>query len=260
MQLADASCYQRMNEVTGWGRMEKSELRDKLLHQEEQKPELAKMRCETGNFVADSFRQFGECLQAIGVISGEDRINKSSPFEFGSDEIFGMSLILRIGSEMSSSTIGLFQAKQTYAASALLRQMVEVEYLTWAFEHRHGDAEKWLRSDKNQRWEIFSPAKLRKAAGKKFRAKDYGYHCDMGGHPTPSAMMLLKNDPLVIQLLLSDLLGHMSGIWGHFVGWGKQRQELKSTFEHFQSLGEATGKCLRDWKASDPLVGLGPPP
>ncbi|MEP5758069.1 MAG: hypothetical protein ABJ327_01920 [Litoreibacter sp.] len=240
--------------------MDSSEIRNQLLNQEEAKPELAEMRSETGLFVADSFRQFGECLQAIGVVSGEDRINKSSPFEFGSDEIYSMSLILRIGSEMSSNTIRLFQAKQTYAASALLRQMVEVEYLTWAFEHRHGDAEKWLRSDKNERWEIFSPAKLRKAAGKQFRAKDYGYHCDMGGHPTPSAMTLLKNDPLVIQLLQSDLLGHMSGIWGHFVGWGQQHKELHEVFKQYKGLGEATGKCLSDWKKADPLVGLGPPP
>ncbi len=77
---------------------------------------------------------------------------------------------------------------------------------------------------------MFRPEKLRKAAGGKFRAKDYGYHCDMGGHPTPNATTLLQNDLLVIQLLVSDLLGHMSGIWGHFVEWGKQHNELRSIF------------------------------
>jgi hypothetical protein len=82
----------------------------------------------------------------------------------------------------------------------------------------------------------------------------------MGGHPTPSAMTLLQNDSLVIQLLLSDLLGHMSGIWTHFVDWGKQHQELNSIFSQYHLLGKSTGECLSDWKTTDPLVGLGPPP
>ncbi|MEM6564343.1 MAG: hypothetical protein AAF665_07855 [Pseudomonadota bacterium] len=206
--------------------MTKTELRDKLLAQENQKPELAKMRSADALFVAGSFRQFGEVLQVSGQLIGPDRKEGNSPFKFGSDEVYGISLLLRIAAELSENTVKLFEEKQTYTAAALLRQIVEVEYLAWAFENRDRDAEKWLRSSKDERWEIFRPAKLRKAAGKQFRAKDYGYHCDMGGHPTPSAMTLMANDTLVIQLLLSDLLGHMAGIWNHFVFWGQQHKEL----------------------------------
>jgi hypothetical protein len=240
--------------------MDKSEIREKLIKQEADKPELAKLRSKAALFVASSFQQFGEALQISGHFIGSDRKDKISPFQFGSDEIYGVSLLLRIAAELSKNTVKLYQAEQTYAASALLRQIVEIEYLAWAFNRRDGDAEKWLRSDKNERWEMFRPAKLRAAAGEVFRAKDYGYHCDMGGHPTPSAMTLLQNDSLVIQLLLSDLLGHMSGIWTHFVDWGKQHQELNSIFSQYHLLGKSTGECLSDWKTTDPLVGLGPPP
>lgn len=240
--------------------MAKSKIREQLIKQEVDKPELAKMRSKTASFVASSFRQFGEALQVSGQLIGSDRKDGISPFQFGSDEVYGVSLLLRIAAELSENTVKLYQAEQTYAASALLRQIVEIEYLAWAFDQRDGDAEKWLRSKKNERWEIFRPAKIRAVAGETFRAKDFGYHCDMGGHPTPSAMMLLQNDPLVIQLLLSDLLGHMSGIWGHFVDWGKQHQELNSSFSQYHALGKSTGKCLSDWKTTDPLVGLRPPP
>lgn len=240
--------------------MDASKVREQLVEQEKAKPELARMRGESAAFVAASFRQFGDALQVAGQLIGPNRKDGSSPFKFGSDEVYGVSLLLRIGAELIENTTKLFETGQTYSASALLRQIVEIEYLAWAFNYRKGDAEKWLRSDKSERWKVFQPAKLRKAAGGTFRAKDYGYHCDMGGHPTPSAMTLLQNDPLVIQLLMSDLLGHMSGIWGHFVDWGKQHQELSSIFSEYQSLGEATGKCLSDWKATDPLVRLGPPP
>lgn len=239
--------------------MDKDDLRKQLIDQERSNPELAKMRYESAEFVAASFRQFGEVLQVSGHIFGTDRKAGLSPFKFGSDEVYGVSVLLRIAAELSENIVKLFQADQTYAAAALLRQIVEVEYLAWAFDQRNGDAEKWLRSTKDERWDLFRPARLRKAAGKKFREKDYGYHCDMGGHPTPSAMSLLQNDPLVIQLLMSDLLGHISGIWSHFVRWGIQHDELKEVFEHYHSLGAATVQCLNDWKANDPLVGLGPP-
>src|ERR1700730_3113518 len=69
----------------------------------------------------------------------------------------------------------------------LLRQMVEIEYLAWAVETRGGDGERWLRSDQQQRQSFCTPVKLRKAAQGRFRGKDYGYHCELGGHPVPRA-------------------------------------------------------------------------
>ena len=73
-----------------------------------------------------------------------------------------------------------------YAAAALVRQLVEVEYLAWAFDARDSDAERWLRSTAEERRDFFAPAKLRKAAQGKFRGKDYGHHCEMGGQSTVS--------------------------------------------------------------------------
>lgn len=240
--------------------MNNEKMRHELLKQEQNNPELSSMRTETCLHVAASFQSFGEILEVSGHLIGDDRQSGASPFGFGSDEVYGMSLLLRIGSELTKNCAELFDHKQTYAAAALLRQIVEVEYLAWAFENRTQDAETWLRSDKEIRWQMFTPAKLRKAAGGKFRGKDYGYHCDLGGHPTPSSITLLSSDMLVTQLLISDLIGHMDGIWGHFIGWAKQRPDLNPLFIELQEVGSATGKKLATWKTEDPLIGLGPPP
>jgi hypothetical protein len=77
-------------------------------------------------------------------------------------------MILRIGSQLVSASVDLFTDGRTYAAAALTRQLVEVEYLAWAFETRDEDAARWLRSDRAEREAFFTPRKLRLAAqGKK---------------------------------------------------------------------------------------------
>jgi hypothetical protein len=123
-----------------------------------------------------------------------------------------VSMLLRIGSELVSACTDLFADGRHYAAAALLRQLVEIEYLAWAFETRDQDGERWLRSTRTERQSFFTPAKLRDASGGRFRGKDYGYHCELGGHPVPEATLLLKENEVVAQVLLSDLLGHTGRI------------------------------------------------
>jgi len=240
--------------------MDKENIRSELLSNEIQNPNLASMRFETSLFAANAFNKFGEILEVSGHLIGEDRKLGASLFDFGSDEVYGVSLLLRVAGQLTQNCAELFREKQSYAAAALLRQIVEVEYLAWAFENRHKDAETWLRSDKRLRQDIFKPAKLREAASGKFRGKDYGYHRELGGHPTPTSMKLFTDDVLVIQLLMSDLNGHVSGIWGHFVGWGQKQKELVPVFTQLDKLGKETGEKLSTWRSDDPLADLGPPP
>ena len=79
-----------------------------------------------------------------------------------------MSVLLRVAGQLTSASADLFADGRHYAAAALLRQMVEIEYLAWAFETRDGDGERWLRSNQQERQEFFKPAKLRAAAQGKF--------------------------------------------------------------------------------------------
>jgi hypothetical protein len=143
----------------------------------------ARARSELAKFTAATFVTVGEELHSIGHIFGDDPVSGTSPFGHGTDEVVAVSLLLRLGGELTSAIVDLFKDGRHYAAAALLRQMVEIEYLAWAFETREKDAERWLRSDSEQRRNFFTPAKLRQAADGKFRGKDYGYHCELGGHP-----------------------------------------------------------------------------
>jgi hypothetical protein len=115
---------------------------------------LNELRFQLAMLSSTSFSDAGRELEAMGQIFGTDRKNKKSPFENGSDAIVGVALILRIGGELIGSSARLFQTGHAYSAAALLRQVVEIEYLAWAFETKSSDAEKWLRSGKREREEF----------------------------------------------------------------------------------------------------------
>ena len=216
---------------------------------------LMDIREQLARFTSTTFAATGDLLHVSGHIIGSDRINQQSPFGHGSDETVSVSLLLRIGSELVSAAVDLFGDGRHYAAAALLRQLVEVEYLAWAFDANRDEGARWLRSTPSERQSFFTPAKLRKAAGDRFRGKDYGYHCELGGHPVPGATLLLKNDTVVSQLLLSDLLGHTGRIWDHVVSW-TGRNGYGQYVQHFNN--EMVKKYC-EWKEADLLVKLPPP-
>lgn len=143
-----------------------------------------------------------------------------------------------------------------YAASSLVRQLVEVEYLAWAFESKDAEAARWLRSTHEERREFFTPAKLRAAANKHFRSIDYSYHCELGGHPTPHSWMLLSGDSVMPQLTLSDCLGHSGRIWDHIVRWAKENPKGDFVFSRATKMSEH----YAHWKKVDLLTQLPPPP
>lgn len=78
-----------------------------------------------------------------------------------------------------------------YAASALVRQLVEVEYLAWACGHDSAEAIDWLTSDRDARLRRWSPQRLRNRAEGRFDDQDYWDHCEAGGHPTPLGILTL---------------------------------------------------------------------
>jgi hypothetical protein len=219
-------------------------------------PELVTIRKELALFASGVFSKVGTQLHVAGDIVGTDRKEGKSPFRYGSDEVVGMSVLLRVGSQLISASAELLTEGRPYAGAALLRQIVEIEYLAWAFESRDKDAERWLRSDRKTREEFFKPAKLRAASEGKFRGRDYGFHCELGGHPVPTGTVLLNDDPSTAQLLLSDLLGHTGGVWNHFVEWAKRHQDYTA---HFKGHALAMSQRFLDWKSSDTLVELPPP-
>lgn len=216
---------------------------------------LVASRAALARFAAETFSTTGHELHVLGHIIGSDRVAGASPWGHGTDETVAVSVLLRIATQLLTASADLFAGGRDYAGAALLRQMVEIEYLAWAFETGDRVGERWLRSDRRERELLFRPAALRKAAKGKFRGKDYGYHCELGGHPVPGAGLLLNGDAALPQLLLADLLGHVGRIWDHLVGWARG----SSQGEPILSRNDVMVEKFVAWKSSDPLAQLPPP-
>ena len=217
---------------------------------------LAKFRRKLAHFAVKVFADTGQELHVQGHLIGSDRAEGRSPFGHASDETVAVSMLLRIGSQLVSGSADMFIDGRPYAAAALLRQMVEIEYLAWAMATREGDGARWLRSDRQERESFFTPAKLRKAAQGTFRGKDYGYHCELGGHPVPKASVLLDGDPAVPQLLLADMIGHVGRIWNHLADWARDSGSGGPVLTRHRQMVEKFSM----WKSLDPLARLPPPP
>lgn len=213
-------------------------------------------RRELAEFTAKTFEAVGSELHLVGHMLGTDRKSGVSPFGHGNDEIVAVSLLLRIAAQLTSASNDLFADGRHYAAAALLRQLVEIEYLAWAFDARDKEAERWLRSTADDRRAFFTPAKLRQAAKGRFRSKDYGYHCELGGHPVPGSATLFKDDTVVSALLLSDLLGHTGRIWDHLLDWSADQPWAAAIHKR----KEAMYLAYRTWEYVDQLTQLPPPP
>lgn len=218
-------------------------------------PEQVASRIKTAKFAAEVFEAVGKTLHDMGHNEGSDK--EESPFGHGDDATVAVSMLLSIGSQIISASTDLFTDGRHYAAAALVRQIVEVEYLAWAFETNDKDATKWLRSTKEERFNFFTPAKLRKAAGKQFRSVDYGHHCELGGHPVPTGWRLLSGNEVTAQLLLSDCLGHAGRIWDHLNRWAENQP---TTGAPIRAKTPEMLKTFTLWKKGDMLTRLPPPP
>ncbi len=219
-------------------------------------PDQIATRMDLATTTSKIFQDVGLQLHNLEK-SGETEIEKGqSLYGQGKDGVVAVSMLLRIASELISGSADLISGGRHYAGSALIRQLVEVEYLSWAFEMNNEVSLQWLRSTHEDRKNFFTPAKLRKAAGERFRSVDYSYHCELGGHPVPGSWVLIHGDVAIAQLMLSDCLGHSGRIWDHIVGWAKDSPDGAAVL----SKSEEMLNNYTHWKSVDVLTKLPPPP
>jgi hypothetical protein len=171
--------------------------------------------CET---IAGALSNAGRILWVTGYMLGPDRVEGDSPYGFGKDDTVGLATVAQVGGELARGAIALFSDGNLYGGSALMRQLVEVQYLAAAFAEQDAIAAEWLRADRDERLSFWTAGKLRKRAGGRFLAEDYWDHCDRGGHPTRDGLPLLPDHRQVpVGVLWVDLAGHLRGIWGSVV-------------------------------------------
>ena len=176
----------------------------------------------------EALAEVGTLLWTIGYHLGPDRAEGESPFGFGNDDVVGLSVVCQVGGQLTRGILDLLDVGNVYAAQALLRQIVEVEYLAQAFAEQDDVAAEWLRADRPARLKFWSPARLRKQAKGRFLREDYWRHCELGGHPTPEARLLLPHHKTMPAAFVSaDFAGHLFGLWAGVVkAIGVRRAQL----------------------------------
>jgi len=201
--------------------------------------------CET---ISQTLGRLGRLLWVVGDIIGNDRKTGASPFGFGDDRTVGVATVAQIGGALSDAVVSLLKAGNLYAASALIRQLVEVEYLAHAFANDHEVAAGWLRANREARLAFWTPGAVRKRAGGYFLASDYWGHCDLGGHPTTEGMNLLPGlIHLSVTVLWADLAGHLARTWENIVLSAQQRiGDIPADWEV-----PDLAATIDDWRAND---------
>jgi len=156
--------------------------------------------------------------------------------------------VMQMCGELGVASANMLSNKEYYAGAALLRQIVEIEYLTWTFEKGHADINKWINSSDKERMKTFSPAQLRKNSKGRFLQEDYKNHCEKGGHPVPKGIPLLGGKAHGdAQLLLVDLLLHCWRTWDQVHAW------LRNNKCDIPTSGLEIGTYLSAWGKKDPI-------
>jgi hypothetical protein len=164
--------------------------------------------------IAATLVRVGQHLWLDGYIIGPDRARDPARTRFGDERMVGLATVTQIGGALGTGAVTLLRTANNYGAAALLRQLVEIEYLASAFAEEHAIAADWLRASGAERRAFWSPQQLRNRADGRFLNSDYWHHCDIGGHPAPSGMSLLPgHGGSPGAYLWADLAGHLVGIW-----------------------------------------------
>ncbi|SKF92888.1 Uncharacterised protein [Mycobacteroides abscessus subsp. massiliense] len=165
---------------------------------------------EHSNAVRESLLM--EILETMHKVAQTERIVYELP---DPDAVLAMNTladftytIARIG----SAIYDLASHNHTYGALALLRQLVEFEYLLWAFHQYPGSINEWALSSRETREQAWTPGAIRSRAGTEFRRIDYTAHCEMGGHPTPDGIVRAYPDTPYAPIH-ADLASHLHSIW-----------------------------------------------
>lgn len=232
--------------------MTEDELKD-LLKSAAEDPAGVGYRRNLSKALGAAFADAGQALWHTGAIIGPDRAAGESPFEFGDDATVGLAIVAQIAGELISGAVLLLDQDNLYAAAALLRQLVEVEYLAWAFAEDQEEARDWLRSSTEDRQSFWKPGHLRSRSNGRFRSTDYKMHCNQGGHPTPDAMRLLPDHSARAHLgwWWSDLAVHGVSAWRYLevaidkFDWASPMSERPQV--------EPLLKLIEGWDQNDPL-------
>lgn len=207
-------------------------------------PEIQGAREEACRRSAEALDYSGRVLWAYGLASEPTRR--------------ALALVSQMGGALARGTIVLLNSKNGYGAAALLRQIVEVEYLLYLFAHDPDEGKKWLRSSPDELRKQFAPARMRRRSNGRFQDDQYWAHCEIGGHPHPVGAFLLPEhdlrEPLEsrpLNVLWRDLAQHLERAVGFL---GAATHVINDVPAVTSSLARARAALLA-WRTLEPDAG-----
>ncbi len=170
-----------------------------------------------------------------------------------------LGVVTDIGGELAGGAVQLFESEHWYAGAALVRQLIEVEYLTWLFSEDPAVGAAWLDSSPAEIRQQFKPVTMRQKSAGRFRDAEYSVHSNHGGHPSPQGRLLLKNHSTPMgshRWAWVDLAQHLERLWGHL--------DVALQATDAKKIVPAEGKktvahALAEWHQVDPLADRLPP-
>lgn len=220
--------------------------------------EGAALRAQVVGRLIEGFNKAGEVLRTAGVILGPGRNDGGRN---GDDRLVGLGYIASTTAELLRGVDSLLAGDNVYAAAALVRQLVELEYLAWAFAEDQAEAASWLQSTHEDRLARWQPRHIRQRSADRFRGKDYGLHCERGGHPTPIGCRVLISGEQDINRASQhwEAAAHGSSTWLYLIAATDAfAADNKWMPEQLVPLSARlpTREAIDAWRACDPMRDL----
>jgi hypothetical protein len=171
------------------------------------------------------------------------------------DTLTALSLMTVTCAALTGGIYQLAEHGNLYPASALLRQLVEAEFIMWRFAQDVDSMAAWLNSTEEERRTAWRPSTIYRDTNNEYRQKDYAGHCELCGHPTPIGTRIAAGVQSSIPLasLFSDEIHHSRDAWQHLMqaaGLIDARFGTKTAAD-LAALNSAFRTTLLDHKAVD---------
>jgi hypothetical protein len=154
-------------------------------------------------------------LATGGILFGPDRVDGRTQWGYGDDRVVGFAVAVEIAAALAVDGLNLLRLDRRYSAAALVRQLIECEYLVWLFGSDFEEARRWPNADGEQLRSMFTPSRVRQRSAGRFDPEEYQRHCGLGGHPSPGARALLPAHSVEtpVEQQWKDLSLHLDRLW-----------------------------------------------
>lgn len=171
-----------------------------------------------------------------------------------------VAIVSQMAAELALGAARLYESQQWYAGAALVRQLIESEYLLFLFATEPSEPKRWLSASSQEARRLYSPVAMRERSGGQFRVGEYSIHCEIAGHPRPAGHFLLQEHRELVptehrELLLPDnqwvdLAQHLERVWAHYLAAVTTHSPTNVYPDRFERVNAAIAK----WHSADPFV------